>query len=133
MEESRINDKRICSDCGSTSTYRNQWYKHNDFSYCKRCQNKIFVNPKWHPITNTRKIRFKGRFIYLKENPRKGICNWCHRKIGDIFINARRQLATVKKTDIHHIEYHENDPLKDTLELCNSCHNIESWRLGQRK
>ena len=34
---------------------------------------------------------------------------------------------------MHHIKYHDDDPLKDTVELCVSCHNKEGFRLGQLK
>ena len=68
--------------------------------------------------------------IFLKENPRKGICHKCHRKVGDEYVNCFGQIAIVKQTQIHHLEYHHNDPLKDTVELCASCHSKESHRLN---
>jgi hypothetical protein len=72
--------------------------------------------------------------IFLKENPRKGICQKCHRKVGDDYVNCFCQIAIVKETHIHHIgEYNPNDPLKDTIELCASCHRKEHWRLEQVK
>jgi len=42
-------------------------------------------------------------------NPRTGVCSECGR--------------TNCKTDIHHIQYHDYDPLRDTIELCVGCHN----------
>jgi len=33
---------------------------------------------------------------------------------------------------MHHIQYHEDDPLKDTVELCGRCHIAESIRLGAK-
>ena len=30
-----------------------------------------------------------------------------------------------KRTGLHHFQYYDNDPLKDTMELCNSCHRKE--------
>lgn len=106
---------KSCVICGQ-STYRNQWYK----GRCKKCYNRLILNPKWHPIThkkwnpiwNPNDILFKGKSIHLKENPRKGVCSKCHRKVGQ----------GIKRTNMHHLQYHDDDPLKDTIELCVSCH-----------
>lgn len=39
---------------------------------------------------------------------------------------------SIIETQMHHFaEYHEDDPLKDTIEICQQCHAKESWRLGQ--
>ena len=86
---------------------------------------------KWNPIYNPRRMTWTplSKKILLKENPRKGICQKCHRKVGDQYLNCLGQIAIVKQTQIHHLEYHPNDPLKDTIELCASCHACESWRL----
>lgn len=58
-------------------------------------------------------MKFKNKIIYFKENPRKGICKKCLRKVGH----------GIKRTQMHHLKYHDNDPLKDTIELCVRCHN----------
>ena len=85
--------------------------------YSKRWREKY---PEKHKAQNDkynpRRIRlwFKNKSINLKENPRTGICSWCGR---------------IGKTDIHHIQYHDNDPLKDTIELCAVCHRKETRRL----
>ena len=118
LNEGILNNKRICCICGSDKTYINQWYNHNDKWHCKKCNNSLFTNPKHHPITNPRKIKFKDKFVMLKENPRKGVCCKCN-KIG--------------LTHIHHTEYDDNNPLKNTIELCPSCHMKESWKLKQIK
>ncbi len=107
---------RTCYNCGSDKTYIrkegwSQWHKHDENWYCKKCHMKLFYNPKHHkitnPIWNRRKIVFKGKQITLKENPRTGVCNLCRKQC---------------KTAMHHIEYHDEDVLKDTIELCISCH-----------
>lgn len=103
---------RICFNCGLLKTYRNQWYRHNGKYYCKKCENKLFVNPKWHSVTNPKRLNFKNKFIMLKESPRKGICKLCKRKIG----------KEIKRTNIHHLHYRINQPLKYTVELCIRCH-----------
>ena len=81
------------------------------------------LNKKWNPINNHRRIVFKDKIVYVKNNPRKGICTKCLRKIGE----------GIKRTVIHHIQYHKEDPLKDTIELCNSCHNKIHWRLRKNE
>ena len=110
---------RICINCSSDKTYRNHWYNHNGW-HCEKCNNKLFKNPKWHPITNPKKISFKGKFVLLKDNPRKGICSFCYRKIGE----------GIKHTHMHHIHYHSDDVLKDAIELCVRCHRqVHSGKL----
>lgn len=116
MEEALRKDKKICSNCQSQETYKNQWYYHNNKSFCKKCQNKLFVNPKWHPLTNNKRIKFMGKVILLDRNPRTGICSKCGVK---------------RVTNLHHLLYDELDPLAYTIELCQSCHMTESIRLGQ--
>ena len=37
-----------------------------------------------------------------------------------------------KMTAIHHIKYHDEDPLKDTEELCPGCH-LQKSRLKHRQ
>jgi len=115
---------RRCSNCGSDKTYVSktghvQWTR----GLCKKCYNKLIVHPKWNSIHNTiynpRHLRWTptGGIVLLKENPRKGICLSCGRK---------------GRTSIHHFgKYDEKDPLKDTIELCVSCHNKEGWKLDQ--
>ena len=101
------------------------WYKYKEGFLCSNCHSKLISNKnrnpetvkKWNTINNKkwhpRRLLFKGKSITLKENPRQGICQQCKRVIGN----------GIKRTNIHHIEYHDNNPLKDTIELCPSCHN----------
>lgn len=51
----------------------------------------------------------------MKDIPRKGICSKCGAVKG----------IDCKITHMHHLEYHPEDPLKDTIELCSSCHKKE--------
>lgn len=119
--------ERVCSSCGSTQTYithynnrhspHHQWYTKNGLTYCSKCNNKLFTNPKWRPINNpiyhARCITYKDKKILLKFNPRKGVCTIC---------GARKGIEC-RTTHIHHKEYHDDDMLKDTIEVCASCHN----------
>lgn len=68
---------------------------------------------KTHAKWNQRLLRFKNKRITLEQNPRTGVCSIC-RKQG--------------KTDMHHLQYDENDPLAHTIELCVPCHNKQ--RIG---
>jgi hypothetical protein len=102
----KLTDKRICFNCTFSQTYTNQWYKHDGKYYCKKCNNKLFDNPKWHP----KRICYKLKRVLLKDNPRKGTCYNCGKE--------------TKRTEMHHLEYHDDDPLKDTFELCDHCHGL---------
>jgi hypothetical protein len=100
-----------------------EWYHYNGGYLCTKCYTKLIGNPKRTPETikkfnernNPKVIQFKGRSIILNDNPRKGICSWCGKK---------------GFTNMHHIQYHDDDPLKDTVEICSSCHGKETSRLG---
>jgi hypothetical protein len=114
-----VDHGRICADCGRNDA--DHWYNHGDW-YCKTCNDKRFINPGL--------LYFKNRQVRLKESVRKGQCQKCGKKIGDSYIDCEGLKAAVKLTHIHHREYHDEDPLKDTIELCVSCHIKESWDLG---
>lgn len=136
MGRTKIIDKSICFNCGSTTTYidkknNEHWNYHDGKKYCEKCNNKLFKNPKWKPITTPLKLYFKTKQVYVKEKPRKGICSWCKRIDGEPFINAHGKPSIIK-TSIHHVEYHQEDVLKDTIELCQSCHMKESWNNGAK-
>lgn len=113
---------RICAACDSNTTRLNEyknpcWRNHDGYWLCSKCYNVYVLNPVYNPIhiptSNKRRMKFKDKIIHLKINPRKGVCQVCLKKVGE-----------VKRTNIHHIQYHDNDPLKDTVELCNSCHRM---------
>lgn len=123
---------RICNNCKSTKTYigkegKERWRLNEGKYYCQKCYGRLVGNKKYYnpikqkifnAIHNPKRIRlnFKGKTIMLKENPRKGICERC---------------GFIGYTHIHHIQYHDDDPLKDTIELCASCHAFETHRLKQ--
>jgi len=54
-------------------------------------------------------VSYKGKTITLDVEPRKGYCSDCKTKDAH--------------THLHHEEYHDDDPLKDTVELCIKCHS----------
>ena len=112
MESINKESKRVCYNCKSETTYKIkksnglQWYNKEGNIYCYKCHNKLFTNPKFHP----RRMWFGDKRILLKSNPRIGICYNCGKE--------------PKRTEIHHIEYHPEYPLKDTFELCAHCHAL---------
>ena len=57
-------------------------------------------------------VGFKGKTIALHHNPRTGVCKICGRMKG----------KNLQTTHMHHFEYHEDDPLRATIEVCVSCH-----------
>jgi hypothetical protein len=73
-------------------------------------------NTKWNkifsPITNPKRLVFKGKRIRIKENPRIGVCNLCRNVVP----------FDCKQTQMHHEKYDENNPLRYTIEVCASCH-----------
>lgn len=146
--------ERICLICGSNETGINKtkygtpyplWYYYKDGFLCKKCYCREWRsrNPekikgyheKWDKICTPRILCWTptDKFLHLQVEPRKGVCQWCGKKIGDEYVDSRGKLAIVKLTNIHHIEYHEDDPLRDTVELCNSCHSKETRRLEKLK
>jgi len=111
---------RTCLNCGSKTTRIHNtakgtpyehWAKYKDGFLCFKCHAKLINGPKqkskllrWTPM---------GKQIILKENPRKGICSLCGKQ---------------GRTGMHHLQYHKDDPLKDTVELCVPCHNKQHIR-----
>lgn len=147
---------RICSNCNSNKTrkvkaingkFYDSWFKYNGGYICLKCYMKLIHHPryyknnrdriidngkKWYEENhdkpevierikrwNSRKMIFKRKQIYVKENPRIGVCNLCRAVVP----------FDCKVTNIHHIAYHEEDPLKDTIELCARCHGKANWEL----
>lgn len=124
---------RTCLTCNLTKTYvdkryKERWYKYNDGYICQNCYNRFITNPKFRSIHNKRNILFKGIRVRLSENPRKGKCKLCNKRIGDVYINSHKELAMIKITVLHHLKYHKEDVLKDTIELCQSCHGVITWK-----
>jgi len=115
---------RVCLKCGSNTTYidsRNyeHWHIFNDGHICSKCWHKYIGNP--------RVMVFKDTRVRLKDGPRKGKCLKCGKGIGDEYINAHGKVAVIKKTNMHHEQYHNDNVLKDAIEVCVSCHSKESW------
>lgn len=100
------------------SEYRKKYYQENPdkkeerleynriYSAEYRIKNREIVLEKKKDL-DKRRILFKNKRVAVDTNPRTGKCFNCG-KIG--------------LTNLHHTTYHEEDPLKDTIELCVGCH-----------
>lgn len=109
---------------GKTYEYPNMpmWYPNGDGEnnvLCHSCYNKYFNHPK----SNPKRFWFKSKRLTVQKNPRTGLCSWCFGVLG----------IDCKQTHIHHIQYHDDDPMKATIELCPSCHAKESARERKQK
>lgn len=52
---------------------------------------------------------YKGKPMDAGKPVRTGICSKCGKQ---------------GYTQLHHLQYHDDDPLRDTIELCAQCHGI---------
>ena len=87
---------------------------------CKKCYNKYVGNAKWRPILDVKRFFFKGKTIHAPNTPRIGVCNFCRAVVGEINTQTNK---LCKRTNLAHMAYHDDNPLKDTLELCVVCHS----------
>jgi hypothetical protein len=126
-----------CTNCKSTQTYiirrkdgtpiQADWRKDkNGNVLCKRCWGRLIGGPsipKWYAeIRDKKRITYKGKTRHVGKIVRTGICKQCNRSVAK---------GEIRETHMHHLQYHDDDPLKDTIELCESCHLKETWKLGQ--
>jgi hypothetical protein len=123
------------NQCGKSEKHNGKkWLEHwRKFEYgylCNPCYKKMarLRNPESVILSNSLRVKYKGKYKRVKTVPRKGLCKWCGKKIGDEYINCFGELATIKQTQTHHFEYNDNDVLMDTVELCSSCHSLETQR-----
>jgi len=108
-KESKIK-KRYANNHPEVIRNASSKYKTKNPDYVKR----------WNDFTNVRKIKFKNQSILLKENPRIGVCNYCRKSIGN---------GDIERTHMHHEQYDSENPLAHTIELCASCHALETKRV----
>lgn len=128
--------EQICMIDPTHETYVNggkRWGRYKDGWLCLNCYKRLVSNPKrtkdYLKKYNDKRLLFKDKQIYLSDPPRKGKCSWCGNKVGDEYIDRFGKAAKTKRVSMHHIQYHDYNPSKDTVELCCSCHSKESARL----
>jgi len=76
--------------------------------------------------TRINRVTFKNKRVRVGRgfNPRTGICSKCGKSV---------QKGEIKRTNIHHDQYDEQNPLAHTRELCPSCHRKEHIMLERSK
>lgn len=110
---------RVCSTCGSETTYvlkrlkQVQWRRHPITKkwLCHKCYCKFVSDPK--------RIVFQHKKKTLSYDVRCGVCNLC-RAVATQY--DAKTLKLITRTHRHHEQYHEDDPLRDTIEICVPCH-----------
>ncbi len=145
-ENKQQKNKRVCSNCNSETTAINHSRKRKDGTLlppyenwfrdgkggwlCKKCRLKKVEHPKFnpiynpinHPIYNPRRLTYKGKVVMLKEAPRIGVCNLCRAVVP----------FDCGRTQMHHEEYDDTNPLAHTIEACPRCH-IETKNFDTEK
>jgi len=103
------------------------WRKNNPEKYKLQRQNWIEKNKekylKNRKESNQKRIKFKGKTIFIGKKIRTGICSKCNRSVKN---------EEIKQTQMHHIKYDDTDPTKYTIELCVRCHTQEHKRLRRK-
>lgn len=135
---------RTCFACGGTKTTYNTypngtkypiWYLNHDKAdnvVCTSCYNKYIrdvpkaraLTKKWREANKNKRIQYKGRRFYVSEEMRTGVCSACGKSV---------EKGEISKTNIHHLEYDDSNPMAHTVELCVGCHSKETWALGQNR
>lgn len=119
---------RRCYCCNKVGIAAERCYYNypTDLLLCNLCYNRLFLNDYKNHYRKTKqlnkfRINLCGNQIWLGFDPRIGVCTWC-RKIA---------LIDCKRTALHHDmnQYDLRNPLRFTIELCGSCHRIETARL----
>ncbi len=113
-------NKRVCYACGSDKTYIHKkhynnalWYSNLPIGWlCRKCYDNIIMGPNRHKKYNPRRMKFKERIIMLKADPRNGVCNLCRAVVP----------FDCGRTQMHHEEYDDTNPLAHTIEICSSWH-----------
>jgi hypothetical protein len=101
----------ICIRC----YHRKYWESHKKEILERRQEYRHTHKEQIHE-RNRRRVVFKGQQVCLESCPRIGLCSTCVKKIW---------VDSIKRTNMHHDEYHDDAPLRDTRELSVSCHSKE--------
>lgn len=123
----KIATQKTCLACGTTQSYRtpndrrSMWYHTDDgrVFLCRKCYNNHISNPFVHAVHNSERICYKTKQIQLDYNPRKGICSECGRSVAK---------GEIKKTNMHHEQYDDDNPAAFTVELCCRDHRYAHCR-----
>src|SRR5215831_18144005 len=120
MEEKHFTDKRICSICNSivSNSWNKKghriWYRCENGYTCSKCyrrmrRNTVSYVKKYNDKKNLLHLTYKEKVVYVKNRLLTGKCSLCDKSI---------QNNEIRKTDMHHLKYDDNDPSAYTIELC---------------
>jgi len=130
----RLYLNRKCEGCGSERSFIDKrgimhWRFIRDPQgkptkmLCVNCYSRAVSNKaEWKREYSRCTIRVKKKPVHLPFRPRQGKCERCGKSVLK---------GEIRCTVIHHEEYHDADPLKGTVELCESCHVKRGHELGQ--
>jgi hypothetical protein len=128
---------RECFSCKTTKTYvaKNRkntqnwssihWILGMRIWFCARCYGRYISKPR--RLLSLRKgdqnrIYYKGLRPRQSEIPRTGHCSICLNNIYD---------GTCRRTHVHHRQYHDDNIMHDTIELCPACHKRQHIKHGR--
>jgi hypothetical protein len=102
--------RNICKSCFAKILRKGGVYHEG---HVNSCANWVNENKQQHEEMMHKRITFKGRRVYLKENPRTGVCVDC-----GTLISAKQD----RQGPMHHERYNDEDPEDGTTERCDACH-----------
>lgn len=116
--------------CGSIRWHPNHMNDNTTLHLCHSCFNHILHNGRrknhqkyldFNKKHNPRRQWYKDRYVMIDKPPRIGVCNLCRAVRNEINAQVNRKC---KKTHLHHEYYHDENTLKDTIEICEYCHGV---------
>lgn len=129
--------ERICLIDPTHETALNElgnehWFRYKEGYVCSRCAMKLIYYQKYKH-KDRKRIRFKNSRPKVEGEYKTGKCDLCGKKIGDSYVTKKGKTGIIKSMHTHHFEYHDDDILKDTIQICPQCHGRESARLRKEK
>ena len=71
---------------------------------------QLIANPEYY---KNKQLTYKGEKMYFDQDIRSGKCMICKKT---------KDSGEIKRTQLHHVWYNDDDPLEATIEVCGSCH-----------
>jgi hypothetical protein len=125
-------DKRLCYACSSNETYIDRegvprWYfnKGTDLVLCNKCYKHLIGDYNYVRKNRSRFYTYRNKKKQAKSDVRIGVCNWCRAVVP----------FDTRETHTHHDGnlYDDSNPLRYTIEICESCHPEETFRLRRER
>jgi hypothetical protein len=106
-------DSKYCVHCA-------HWFI-QEYQRCPCCSQLLRTKSRqWYKHKRT--LTQGTERILFSKPLRRGKCTDCLRKIGDEFIDVFGNKKIIRQTTLHHTAYDNSNILKNTIELCRSCH-----------